>query len=200
MEIKKITSNKYIDCNSYIVISENECIIIDPSFNFEEIIKYVKDFTVKYILLTHCHIDHIYDVKRLSEKVCAKVIGSKNLSINILNKTIRFDDLFNVKYEHRKIDMILEEEKNYFFGNKSFKIIETMGHTNCSICILIKDSLFSGDTIFSHGSHGRVNFITSNAFDMKQSIKKILNLDENIVVYPGHGENTTIKDYKRIYM
>ena len=73
-----------------------------------------------------------------------------------------------------------------------YSIINTPGHSIGSVCILIENFLFSGDTLF-YGSIGRTDLPTGNQVEIEQSLKKIKNLDENIIVYPGHGPSTTIK-------
>ena len=80
-----------------------------------------------------------------------------------------------------------------------FNIIHTPGHTPSSICFYFKQEkiIFTGDTLFKRGI-GRYDFSYSSKKDLKKSLKKLLKLPEDTVVYPGHGENTTIKDEKDI--
>ena len=78
------------------------------------------------------------------------------------------------------------------FDGISVKCIYTPGHTDGSVCYLIENNLFSGDTLFKR-SIGRCDLPTGNMDILEDSIKNIIyKMDENIVVYPGHGEETTI--------
>ncbi len=81
--------------------------------------------------------------------------------------------------------------------NDEIKIIETPGHSKGGVCYLIKDVLFSGDTLFLD-SIGRCDLFGGSIKDIEKSIKeKLFVLDDNITVYPGHGEKTTIGYEKR---
>ena len=85
------------------------------------------------------------------------------------------------------------------FGELEAQIIHTPGHTAGSMCILIKDALFSGDTMFKH-TYGRTDLETGSEREIMWSIKdKLLHLPDETIVYPGHGATTIIKDEKEIY-
>ena len=89
---------------------------------------------------------------------------------------------------------LLDDEDEINFGNKYyFKVIETPFHTNGSVCYLLKseNALFTGDTLFK-GSIGRTDLPEGNEKLIKNSLKKLYNLDRNLNVYPGHGPNSTL--------
>lgn len=83
-------------------------------------------------------------------------------------------------------------------GNMKIKVIHTPGHTEGGVCYLIENNLFSGDTLFKQ-SVGRTDLYGGNFEKIKHSVKDVLfNLDENIKVFPGHGDITTIAYEKNI--
>ena len=91
----------------------------------------------------------------------------------------------------------LKEGDTLNLGNNVIKVIETPGHTAGGICFLVDDKLFTGDTLFQ-GSVGRSDFIGGDGMELVKNIKeKLLPLGDNIEVYPGHGEASTIGYEKR---
>ena len=94
--------------------------------------------------------------------------------------------------ENPKITATLSDAGELTLGNQVIKVIETPGHTPGGVCYLIGDCLFSGDTLF-HGTIGRTDLPGGSFQQIKHSVKDVLfALDENIKVYPGHGEPTSI--------
>jgi len=187
MEIKKIVSYE-MDENCYLLINGKDAVLIDPGEDTFKILAECEGYNVKYILLTHCHFDHIYSLAELKGQ--KTVLGSFNLARNITNPKITF--LPSCENLEGKIDGYFAdgEEKN-LCGIK-IKCIYTPGHTDCSCCYLAENYLFSGDTLFS-GSIGRWDFETGNFDELKKSIKeKLYKLPDETKVYAGHGAETTI--------
>lgn len=187
-----------VQANNYLVIDEasKEAILIDCSDYVTEIIDYVKenDLTVKYILLTHGHFDHVLGINRMNEVLGAKVYvheGDKEQVVNTRAVMTMFG-LPTEGVENPKITATLSDAGELTLGNQVIKVIETPGHTPGGVCYLIGDCLFSGDTLF-HGTIGRTDLPGGSFQQIKHSVKDILfALDENIKVYPGHGEPTSI--------
>jgi glyoxylase-like metal-dependent hydrolase (beta-lactamase superfamily II) len=85
-----------------------------------------------------------------------------------------------------------------FGENLIFKVIETKGHTNCSVCYLLNnENLFSGDTLFKN-DFGRYDLPTGDYSELKESLEQLIKLDPKIKVYPGHGEFTSIEEESEI--
>ena len=194
MKIKTFTSGIF-QVNSYLLLIENEAVIIDPSES-EKILNEIKDYKVKYIILTHGHIDHILAVNEIKEKTNAKVAIHKD-ELNLLNnENENMAISFNLKLKQITPDILLKDNQILEIGNKKLKIIHTPGHTQGSISILIDNILFSGDTLFEY-SIGRTDLPTGNLDQEIDSIKtRLLTLPKDTIVYPGHGEKTTIKKEK----
>lgn len=187
-----------VQANNYLVVDEvsKEAILIDCSDYVEEIINYVKknNLKVKYILLTHGHFDHVLGINRMNEVLGAKVYvhkGDKEQVVNTRSVMMMFG-LPTEGVENPKITATLSDAGELTLGNQVIKVIETPGHTPGGVCYLIGDCLFSGDTLF-HGTIGRTDLPGGSFQQIKHSVKDVLfALDENIKVYPGHGEPTSI--------
>lgn len=190
MKIKTFTKGIF-QVNSYLVLNQKEAIVIDP-FTSEEILKEIKEHKVKYIFLTHGHIDHILAVNEIKEKTNAQIAIHKD-DLKLLNdKKENLAEEFDFKLEEVKPDLILEDNQTFNFEDREIKIIHTPGHTQGSICLFIKNVLFSGDTLFKEGI-GRTDLPGGNYDKEIDSIKKLLKLPKETLVFPGHGERTTIK-------
>ena len=187
-----------VQANNYLVVDEvsKEAILIDCSDYVEEIIDYVKknNLKVKYIRLTHGHFDHVLVINRMNEVLGAKVYvheGDKEQVVNTRAVMTMFG-LPTEGVENPKITATLSDAGELTLGNQVIKVIETPGHTPGGVCYLIGDCLFSGDTLF-HGTIGRTDLPGGSFQQIKHSVKDVLfALDENIKVYPGHGEPTSI--------
>ena len=187
-----------VQANNYLVVDEvsKEAILIDCSDYVEEIIDYVKknNLKVKYILLTHGHFDHVLGINRMNEVLGAKVYvhkGDKEQVVNTRSVMMMFG-LPTEGVENPKITATLSDAGELTLGNQVIKVLETPGHTPGGVCYLIGDCLFSGDTLF-HGTIGRTDLPGGSFQQIKHSVKDVLfALDENIKVYPGHGEPTSI--------
>jgi len=192
MEIKIIKS-RGLEENCYLITNNNEGILIDPGEDTFEILKNIENIDVKYILLTHCHFDHIYSLSEI--RGSKTVLGSKNLKRNITNTKIvlaNLGDDFNAEID----DVFLDNEERNLCG-LNVKCIYTPGHTDCSCCYLIDNTLFSGDTLF-FGSIGRCDFPTGNFDELENSIRnKLYKLPDETTVYSGHGSKTTIGNEKK---
>lgn len=187
-----------VQANNYLVVDEvsKEAILIDCSDYVEEIIDYVKknNLKVKYILLTHGHFDHVLGINRMNEVLGAKVYvheGDKEQVVNTRAVMTMFG-LPTEGVENPKITGTLSDAGELTLGNQLIKVIETPGHTPGGVCYLIGNCLFSGDTLF-HGTIGRTDLPGGSFQQIKHSVKDVLfALDENIEVYPGHAEPSTI--------
>lgn len=208
MILKKLKIQVYKNhiTNCYIVFDENtkETIVIDPAGDVDKICEMIKTFggDLKYIFLTHCHVDHIMGVQELKDKCGGKILihrdeakGLTSAEINLSEKTLGYKIEFGA-------DSRLDDNDLIHLGNLAFKVIHTPGHTCGGICLYCKEEelLFSGDTLFK-GTWGRTDLPTGSREDIMDSIiKKLLILPDDTIVYPGHGRETKIKEEKPIYL
>lgn len=160
--------------NCYLLSSKHEAIVIDPGGEVEDIFSEIKkeNIKVKYIVNTHFHPDHVLENNSLKRKTSAKIL------INEKEK-----DFINFKP-----DKFLEEGDKIKFGDISFLVIDTPGHTKGSISLFGNGFLFTGDLLFADGI-GRTDLLGGNEREMKKSLKKISKfLKAGVNVCPGHGD------------
>lgn len=193
MIIKTIIAGMYEE-NCYLVMDEGtkELAIIDPGGQPELIEKEIEKLSgkPKFILLTHGHLDHVDGVIRLVNNLKIPFYINKIEETYIQNDEYIFGTL-------PKASGYLKEGDVLTLGKEEIKVIETPGHTAGGVCFLILDKLFTGDTLFQ-GSVGRSDLPGGNGRQLIQNIKdKLLPLGDDIEVYPGHGESSTIGYEKR---
>lgn len=196
--------NGIFGATTYLVYDEKtlEGLIIDCTSSIEEIEKEAKkqNIKLKYILITHGHFDHVYCVAKMKEKFPSALVMMNKDDMPLLNQVPMQCSMAGMdEIKVPCIDGLLDENsKNLTLGDKEIKIIHTKGHSKGGVCYLIDNVLFSGDTLFK-GSIGRCDLFGGDYKEIEDSIKnKLFILDENIIVYPGHGEKTTI-GYEKKY-
>lgn len=192
--IKTILAGMYEE-NCYLVMNEDtkELGIIDPGGQPNLIIKEIEKLKgkVKFILLTHGHMDHVDGVVELVNKLNIPFYINETEEDFMANDDYVFGTL-------PKSSGYLKEGDTLTLGEDVIKVIETPGHTPGGVCFLIGDKLFTGDTLFQ-GSVGRSDFPGGNGRKLIQSIKdKLLPLGDDIEVYAGHGDASTIGYEKRM--
>ena len=193
MVFKKIEVGR-LKTNCYLAGDKDNLLVIDPGANADKIIKEIEEngYTVKYIVLTHCHFDHFGVVGDIKEKTGAVVLISENEKENYLKDTINLSFHFRNSSAPCAPDILLKEGDKIKSGEFEFEVIETPGHTSGGICLLCGNILFSGDTLF-YESVGRTDFPTGNMEQLLANIRaKIFVLPPETEVYPGHGEKTTV--------
>jgi len=183
-----------LSTNCYIATctETNEAIIIDPGLDFLSETKQLMDYIekcqlkIKFIVNTHGHSDHIKGDRFFQDKF--------NVSICIHSSDAYF--LENLKLDETSI-CLLDDESLINFGNETLKVLHTPGHTRGCICLIGEHLIFTGDTLFA-GSIGRTDFPEGSMSDMECSLRKIKNLSDSLLVYPGHGETSIIGEEKRV--
>ncbi|MBO4284724.1 MAG: MBL fold metallo-hydrolase [Alphaproteobacteria bacterium] len=207
MIVQKIESTDIFRANTYFYVDEKtkHGFIIDPCAGADVLINLImqKGWTIEKMLLTHSHLDHIGAVLSLYKKLQIPFFGSnasqQYLSENNLQAHFTdFEVLKNMCCFNDGDDIAL-------FANKSvsLKVISTPGHTLDSVVFYDAQNgfAFTGDTIFQ-SSIGRTDIQGSGgnaALLMKNITQKILTLPENTVLYPGHGESTTVLAEKQFF-
>lgn len=185
MQIKSNPMGDY-QTNCYIVTNGEEDIIIDPGVGATSWVKSSVKNPVA-ILNTHGHFDHVWSNKELSEMFKIPIYCPKD-DVFMLK-----DDIFDKGLTSSKADIEVKPDEEFLLCGLSVKFWHFPGHTPGCSAIEIQNALFSGDFIFKR-SIGRVDFPYSSPDDMKDSINKVLGFKDNLDVYPGHGEATTLKE------
>ena len=160
---------------SYILEDEEteEAIIIDPSWDLENIEQIIKrnDLKVKYIVNTHHHFDHTLGNEAMTKLTGAKIIQHEASEL--------------------KHDLTVTDGDKITFGDSELSIIHTPGHSKDGICLVGDGKIFSGDTLFV-GNCGRVDLPGGSSKELYRSLFEIIsNLDDNLVLYPGHNYGPT---------
>ena len=173
--------------NCYIVGSEatKEGMIIDPGDEAGQILESVKDWQldIKFIVITHGHIDHVGAVKEVREVTGAEVC-IHSADAQFLQRQLAADRL-------------LKGGDNVKVGDLHFLVLHTPGHTPGGICLLGQGVVFTGDTLFNYGI-GRTDLFGGSHNQLMNGIHtKLMVLPDETIVYPGHGSETTIGTERR---
>jgi len=160
---------------TYILEDEDtgEAIILDPSWNLDEIQKIITrhDLKVKYIINTHHHFDHTLGNEAMAKQTEAKILQHEASTL--------------------KHDITLVDEQKIKFGNSQLTVFHTPGHSKDSICLVGDGKIFTGDTLFV-GNCGRVDLPGGSAQELYHSLFDILyKMDESLVLYSGHNYGST---------
>lgn len=170
-------------------------VLVDPGIGKKRIMTYLEEnkYNVKYILITHSHIDHIYSCNDIRDKYGCDIYVSK-YDLEAMNDIEKNEsDFFHlpVKVDNCKT---FDDGDILHFLDIDFKCIITPGHTKGSTCFYIEEEkiLLAGDTLFA-GGYGRTDYYGGSATAMRDSlINKIFVLPKDTKVFPGHGSDTTI--------
>lgn len=174
--------------NCYLVrqAGQTQCVLIDPGYAADFLLDTLnaKELKLSAIALTHGHFDHVGAVRDLAaETGCRVYLSGDELSLPPILTAGRlyYTDLYTGSFTAAGIP---------------FTVLKTPGHTPGSVCLRTGTLLFSGDTLFA-GSCGRTDLPGGNPADMRASLKLLAAIPENLTVYPGHGEATTLDAEKR---
>lgn len=186
-----------LGANCYFLVNSdnNECVIVDPGAEANEIIRVINEKALKpkAILLTHGHFDHIMASEEVRQAYGIDIYAGEK-EIELLAKPSRnLSGHFGSNYALDGV-VALTDGQELSLAGIDFKVISTPGHTIGGVCYYIENQgiLISGDTLFC-GSFGRYDFPTGNVRDLIASItNKLFNLPDETVCYPGHGNETTI--------
>lgn len=201
MRVLRLKPLSYCDTNCYIVASnEGNAALIDAPDDADYILEQLDfyNLTLKMILLTHGHFDHIGAVADLQRETGCEVY-------------IHTDDLFMLKETKSALSGFfgvgnikpvedatpITEDTVIKLDEVEFDVLHTPGHTPGSVCFITGNVMFSGDTLFAR-SIGRTDMAGGDMGKMKQSLEKIKDLGGDLTVYPGHMQPTTLETEKRV--
>lgn len=194
MLIKTLTLGP-LQTNCYIVADEatKEAMVIDPGDEPERINDVLKEdgLTLKYIVLTHAHFDHVGAVAELKEETGAKIVLHED-ELELYRSVS--DQAAFWGYELSSLpapDAFLTEGDALMVGSLSFNVFHTPGHSPGGICLFGEGIVITGDTLFM-GSVGRTDFYGGDIIKLKASFRRLLALPPQTKVLPGHGPATSI--------
>lgn len=172
-----------VDNNIWVIGDDEECVVIDAPHDVEAILEVVAGRTVKAIICTHAHDDHVRVAPELRERVTAPIL-------------LHPDDrpVWELTHTDHLWDADLEDGQTIKVGGAALKVLHTPGHAPGAICLYVHDlgCVFTGDTLFQ-GGPGATGRSFSDEDTIKQSIRQqLFALPDETVVHTGHGEDTTI--------
>ena len=184
-----------LSTNCYIASSKEtkDAILIDPGMDFSSEAASIFDhitsekLKVNFIVDTHGHDDHTK----------GNVMFQKKLNVPICIHSLDAHFIEGTEKSKGPAHVMLEDGNLIKFGNETLKVMHTPGHTPGSICLVGEKLVFTGDTLFA-GGIGRTDFPGGSMNDMRLSLKKLTSLPDNLLVYPGHGETSMIREEKRM--
>ncbi|MEN8905580.1 MAG: MBL fold metallo-hydrolase [Clostridiales bacterium] len=190
-------SSGMLDSNVYLVKYKSNILVIDGGAPFEDIKKYIdSNSKVKQIILTHAHVDHIFYVDEYKKITGADIYMSESDFELAKNPNFNCSSMMGYNLVINSEIIKLKGAEKLEFGDLKIEIINTPGHTPGGISIKINEYLFTGDTLFN-GGIGRTDLYKGDPEILIDSIKnKIFTLDENMIILPGHGLQSTIRDEK----
>lgn len=199
MQIIRISPRGF-GANTYVLTEDGKnAVVIDPAQPrvADELQK--RGFTPAYVLLTHCHFDHVLGVEALQEMGARVFCGAEEKPL--IGTSADLFEAFGAPRLPYRIDGTFTDNEEKTLCGLRMKTLFTPGHTKGSVCYLFEDNeggryLFTGDTLFQN-SIGRTDFPTGDMSKLRESLRRLSALEEDLPVYPGHNDETTIGIEKR---
>ncbi len=189
-----------LEVNCYVIFdpSTKEAFVVDPGDEPDRIMELINSdsLSVKYIICTHTHFDHVGAVPELKEQTGAKILIHEDEK-EIYEAARDMAAFWG--YDIPPLpspDLFIKEGYEITIGGLNFKILHTPGHSPGGICIYGNGVVLTGDTLFA-GSVGRTDFPGGDINKLRDSFRRLMSLPEETEVLPGHGPRSTIGIEKR---
>ena len=191
-QIKSITLGE-LGNNCYLITDQASGLsaLVDCTDDSKEMRDFIGSAKLEYILLTHGHFDHIGGVAAISRDYGAKVVISAQDASMLSSGKASLSAFFGIKQDKITPDLTVSEGSSLMLGETQIKVLATPGHTKGGVCYLLKDCIFTGDTLF-FCSCGRTDFPGGSSKEIMQSLKRLATLEDSLKVYPGHDRTSTI--------
>ena len=193
LDVKRFESIFFPE-NTYAVTTNDGVFLVDPGEYTDSLKEFVKNNSdsIKYILLTHRHFDHILGTAEvLKDCPDAKTVIHKADAEGLMNSTVSLAKNFDRPQQPIKADIMVDEGDVISLGDTKIKVMHTPGHTEGSVCYIVDSSIFCGDTIFKL-SCGRTDLPSGDANQLCLSLEKIKNMSGEYRLFPGHNEDTLL--------
>lgn len=183
-----------IQTNTYIVINGDRGFVVDPGGDGDAILDVFKKnkAQVEAILLTHAHFDHIGGVASIARACENALILLHKDDLDKVGSYKNMGFASGVKVEKFTPDILLSGKEKLNIAGIDIEVMHTPGHSKGSVCYIVEDKIFVGDTVF-FSTYGRTDFYDGSLQEIKNSIiNKLFRLNGNYTLLPGHGEPTTL--------
>ena len=197
MKIHKIYPRGF-GANTYVLTADGKsAVVIDSSGKHVESKLIELGLKAEYVLLTHCHFDHVFGVAGLQESGAKVICLDKEKPL--VGTSADLFELFGAPRTYYCVDKTVRDGEEFTLCSIKFKALHLPGHTQGSVCYLVENGggrcAFTGDTLFEN-SIGRTDFPTGDTGLIRASLRRLLEL-EDMPVYAGHGEDTTIETERK---
>ncbi len=176
--------------NCYIIRDKNSasCCVLDPGSEADQVLDYLNEqnLTLEAILLTHCHFDHVGAVRDIAaETDCRVFLCPEDLTLPgaFTAGKLYYTDTY-------------AEGSVLNLAGLEIRVLHTPGHTPGSVCLMVNDAIFSGDTLFAD-SCGRTDLPGGDWATIRASLNRLASIEADFNVFPGHGESTTLAREKK---
>lgn len=195
IKVTAFTDSKLLGSNCFLAEDgDGNIFVVDPSSLSARLKKAIsgKESSVRYILITHGHFDHLLGCAGLKE-LCknAKVVIGRDDADGLRSRKASLAPFF-LRQQYCEPDILAEEGIALPFGGGSIGVLDAPGHTKGGVCYMIDDLMFCGDTIL-YNSIGRTDLSGGNYDDMLVTLSKIAALPVNYRLFCGHGEDSTLE-------
>lgn len=183
--------------NCYIVYNEgsDKAVLIDPGDNYEKLSRVLDENKLKpvAVLLTHAHFDHCNVASKFQADGCKVYVHIDDEQL--IRTEMNMASGMGFRFNKFTPDVLVCDGYEIDEAGITFKVMHTPGHTGGSVCYITDNIIFSGDTLF-YLDVGRCDLPTGNHKLLAKSLERIAALSGDYIIYPGHGETTTL-DYER---
>lgn len=195
MQIINLFPGSY-NSNCYILINRGEALVIDPSASAKSIVERVQKegATLKGILLTHGHFDHIVSIDTL-RRICPVPLMIHKEDAEMLEDGVKnaFSLFFGQNISYAPAEQLLQGGDKINLGGTDIEVIHLPGHSKGSVCYYVpgEQIMFTGDLLFAD-TYGRADLHGGNAFTLRTSLCALRQYPKDVTIYPGHGESSRL--------
>ena len=194
----------YFGSNCFVIDCNGEYAVVDPSVSIDKVKAKISDIDLKlkYILLTHCHFDHIYAINSWTTACpSATVIIGRDDGVGLSNAVTNcYLGFLGVNDGYYGPYTPVDDGQRLTLGGELVRVISCPGHTAGGVSYRIGEHLFVGDTLFDGGGYGRCDLPSGDFSALERSIIKIFTHEPDGKVYSGHGANTTLQNIINYFM
>lgn len=194
MQVERFFVGTLMMVNCYVVYDGDEAVIVDPGGASQEVLDFIdeRNLTVKAIVNTHGHADHIAGNAWFMEKTGAPLLIHIDEEAYLSSEELNLARLVRAEFPVVKADRLLKDGDFIPVGDGKLEVLHTPGHSPGGISLYAPGFVISGDTLFQ-GSVGRWDLPNGDRDVLQESVLRLARLPLDTVVYPGHGDSTTIR-------